>query len=142
MNLKPQISRRALVVWAGAFVLYLAGVVTGFRVVAEITARVAALTALGFFLSIKAHIKRANTASPAPRPPLSLLLHATKYVPSRKLRKLLEKMLADDLAEISELQKQGESKRLIRWRFFCSRIYWFWYLVRGPFWLIAVSLTK
>lgn len=65
-------------------------------------------------------------------PPLSGLAALTDWVPFPGIRKRQRKLIADEAAEITEFESGGR-KRLAKWRRTWAWIYWFWYLISGPF---------
>jgi uncharacterized protein (DUF58 family) len=59
------------------------------------------------------------------RAPLAGLVKISAWIPSRKLRDELKKMLADDQPEIQELIHEGRST-VARWRTACCKVRYFW----------------
>lgn len=64
-------------------------------------------------------------------PPLSRLMHLTDWIPSKRIRSVQRKMLADEAAEIADLMARGE-KKLVVWRSGWVWVNWTRYLISVP----------
>jgi len=74
----------------------------------------------------------ASVRSPAESKPCARLVKAVALIPGPRLRKRVEKMVADEAAHALELQASGRTKAA-RWIVICAWVYAAFIVFRSPF---------